>query len=206
MSEKIENIPDKPKRRCTFWYIVGAAIILTIVYQSGRSSGIHSMSETVERSAAAPPVVAPPVVASQERVAPQPPLNIPFPAPQRESQPPRSELVATRTVNSSGDAQQQRVARPTNIPEHLTAPASLPPRTSESGPPPGLVPSVIGTIDPTQVPLPAPVDSVYDRRSPEAVTQTGLSIARQPSSGSARPSETGLIPLRPLAPIPAGYL
>ena len=106
---------------------------------------------------------------------------------------------------------QQRVDRPMiasdNMPEVILPPASLPPRIIETapipsaplqaGPPQGLLPSVIVAADPAQTPHPAPANSIYDQRTPGAITQASHNATHQPSPGSIRPSETGLLPLAP---------
>jgi len=118
---------------------------------------------------------------------------------------------------------QQRVARPMiasdNMPEIILPPANFPAASTPGqttpvvttpvipGPPPGLLPSAIVAADPAQTPHPAPANSIYDRRTPGAITQASHNAAHQPSPGSIRPSETGLlplVPLAPLAPLPAG--
>ena len=180
MSGQSEQAPVAKKRLGKIWYILGVCAVLAIVYQTGRSSGVRSMSESIERLAVQP----------QER-----PTVSALPEQKLADRPANSTASAGRTthrripevaVQPSDSTPPVAIARPGNVPEHLTTPASLPRRSVESGPPSGLVPSVIASADPSQVPHSVPAHSVYDRRST-----------------AARPSDVGLMPLQPLAPLPA---
>ena len=113
MSDKVNNQeqPVPKKQISTFWYIIGAAAILMIVYQSGRSSGIRSMLETVERTATAPTAAVPTAAANPQPVNSQPDAR-------HIQRSPRSLENNTEPANGG---------RPANtVPEHLARPASLP--------------------------------------------------------------------------------
>ena len=185
MSDKVNNQeqPVPKKQISTFWYIIGAAAILMIVYQSGRSSGIRSMLETVERAATAPataPGTAPGTAANPQPVNSQPDAR-------HIQRSPRSLENNTEPTNGG---------RPANtVPEHLARPASLPPREN----PAVRTPAQIGTPDSATTPATVPAASTFDRRStapPPGINQSG----NQPGT---KPSETGILSLQPLQPYTA---
>ena len=182
MSDKVNNQeqPVPKKQISTFWYIIGAAAILMIVYQSGRSSGIRSMLETVERAATAPTAAVPTAAANPQPVNSQPDAR-------HIQRSPRS--LETNEASANG-------GRPANtVPEHLARPASLPPREN----PAVRTPAQIGTPDSATTPATTSAASTFDRRStapPTGINQSGT-----------KPSETGILSLQPLqpytAPVPA---
>jgi len=172
MSENLENgVKDTKKRRGYFWYIVICAIILFVVYQSGRSAGIRSMSETVERMAPASQTICRAVPQEVSTSAITPTLRPPAQNRSAASSPGESVSIPVPAIPV------QRVVAP--------------------GPPPGLVPSVIAPADPGQVPYPAPIFSIYENRSPHGsarASELGLmplqSLESLPAAPPAMPRTT----------------
>ena len=243
MSEdRKESLPVAKKSRRSLWLILGAGIVLMVVYQSGRSSGFNSARESLPERPAVSPEVSQPVVARPSNSAPRTYRRIPLEGeslPERPAVSPEvSQPVAARPSNSaprtyrriplegesvpsvSPDTVQQPRVVPRNGGTDIAIPAESPvvPRAR-------MVETVpIGPVLSPQVPRSAPANSVYERLSPvdcvcgpdcpsgcncgcghgqSSVLQVGLR-AGQPSAGSARPSEVGLIPLQPLQPVSVG--
>ena len=189
MSDKEVETGAK-KRRSPFWYVVIGCVVLVIAYQSGRSSGIRSAMDSNDRPVAAPqtrsagestPTYRQQSLAAQsgaQRVVNYPAATMP-------------EVPRVSPDRPANSRPVERAAAPQNRPAPPDRPAASPP----TGPPPGLVPSVVVPADPSQVPHPAPVNSIYDRRSP-GVFQAGLG-----TSGAVRASQVGMLPLEPLRPL-----
>jgi hypothetical protein len=158
--------------------IVGAFLVLMVIYQMGRSSGIRSVSESVERTAA--------VLTEQPVVKPAIQIGRPGNAP-----------VVGRPGNATGvNSQSSRrtpelIVQPSNGNPAIRVPltnlsedklASDPPRVIETVP----------VVRPERVVETPPVlqaTSVYDRR---------------PSGVPSKPSELGVLPLKPLEPVSVG--
>ena len=193
-----ESLPEVKKSRRNLWLILGAGIVLMVVYQSGRSAGVNSARE----SSPVRPAVSQPA-ARPSNSAPRTYRRIPL---EGESVPPNTvpqPHVVSRNVVTD-------IAIPTESPVASRA------RVIETVP--------IGPVQSSQVPRFAAVNSVYEHRSqvncacgPDCpsgcncgcghgrspVLQAGFGTG-QPSGGSARPSEVGLIPLQPLQPVSVG--
>ena len=191
MSEDNEKVEPQapPKRRGTFWYVVIAGIVLLIVYQSGRSSGVRStlvydgsQSENVTVPIPSEPVAERP---SSNASSPRPTVRRSESSPEGVRTVPLDHpAVQEYLAKQASDRAQRAAERPSSVPVVASA---APARVIETGPPSGLIPEVIGPVDLAAAPLPAPLFSVYDR---------------VPSSGgSARASELGAMPLTPLQPL-----
>jgi hypothetical protein len=180
MSDKDKKVQSDTvkKRGISFWLVAISAIALVFAYQSGRSSGVRSVMEISSERVASPAVESISVVSLDQVPAAPRAVVRPSAADRRESVgdveflpavlPSAPEPVVVRRAASSSTA-------------------SSPARVVESVPPAGLLPEVIGAVDMSQNPIPAPVRSVYDRHDG--------------STGFVRASELGLLPLSPLEPL-----
>ena len=152
MSDKEKGVEKEPKkRRSSFWYIAIAGIALIIVYQSGRSSGIRSVTESLERSAVTPQEAPRTNIPPTRQESPAASPETPRPAPNRAANPQPADRPAS----------QNRAAA------NISASVIPPSQAIPSGPPP-LLPSAIAPADPGQIPHPAPVFSIYERQPPPA--------------------------------------
>ena len=134
MSDK-DTIQEKEpkKRRGTFWYIAIGATILLIVYQSGRSSGVRSVTEPTE------PVIC--------RAVPPGSGNIPpvqrQDSPATPSQAGLGQAANTPPVNRPAPQNRPATGEPQSIPTPAIPPQREVSPGQPSGPPPGLIPATI---------------------------------------------------------------
>lgn len=186
MSESKETVKAAKPGRKNFWFVVGVGVVLFLVYQSGRSSGVRSVVESqsvvpaVPRDAAAP--------RRREQSVRNAGTN---------SQPVALPGVVQSTGQPGVDGQSSRARRFVEVPSSGTdgvplvdSPVQELPRPVTFSPvgTPVIQQSYTGSPV-TNVPYSAPVNSVYDRRSAAVVP--------------VKPSESGLQPLAPLQPVPA---
>lgn len=178
--EKDKTLDTPSKRRIPFWYVVVGAFVLMVAYQSGRSAGVRSKPDVVEPMAASSP--AEPVIT----VLPGGDLQ---PAARMRSAESRPQPVR-RVVDN------QAPAVPVRQPVQVARPASAPARVIETG---GSFAPEYPPVDRTQVPSSVPVHSVYER-------PPTLVVPPAPTSAVLKPSELGLMPLQPLAPLPGAVV
>ena len=225
MSDKKEKEKEVKPTKKNFWLVVGAGVVLFVVYQWGQASGFRSGAESHVMVPSAPPVIASPE--PELRSQAQPIANAP-PAAARQSVPGTNPQSATARQPVTGtnpqpaarqpvagtDAQvietepvqansqrKQSVAKPVTV---LRDPSDLPkPATVQRDPP---------------VPPGAQVRRFIDVQQPDGSYRLQELPAGTPSPGvphpapvvsvydrpkvSPKPSELGLMPLVPLADVP----
>ena len=215
MSEKTENAPVAKKSRGKLWLIIGAGIVLIIVYQSGRSSGTRSALEsaypvtnviTPVDSTGQIPMVPPTAASVRPAASPSPGTAVPVVRHQRIPLEPSTDHVGSENRAAPIRPTAMTIPSPDNSSARIAIPANSPVDTSlrppnrvlETGPPP-LLPAVIGQVDPRQVPTAAPANSIYDRPAGATIFQGGQNSGQV----AARPSQAGVMPLDPLPTLPA---
>lgn len=182
---KAQNNQTSPLKN-KFWIILGAGIILSLVYQSGRSAGIrlalesHSEIQATAASSLAPASEPTPKTAAET----QTPTKTP---PQRVRTAAKPQSSPANTPRQPQPATREFADIP--LPKTSNSPAQLY-QTREIAKPPKIIETgelLEPVIPPSSVPLhPAPINSVYHNR---------------PSTFTTKPSEMGLIPLQPLKPL-----
>ena len=198
MSDKKEKEKEVKPTKKNFWLVVGAGVVLFVVYQWGQASGFRSGAESHVMVPPAPPVVASPEPEPRSQAQPvanaQPAArqsvsgtNAPPAAARQSVAGTDAQVIETEPVQANTQ-RKQSVAKPVTVQRDPPVPPGAQVRRFiDVQQPDGsyrLQELPAGAPSPG-VPHPAPVVSVYDR--PKV---------------SPKPSELGLMPLVPLADVP----
>jgi len=184
--EKEKEVPvESKKRRGQFWWVLVAGIVLMIVYQSGRSAGVHSAMESMPTVSETPtPVVAENTAAPRVRATVK--AETPAPAVERNT-----VVVRSRVASANGGTAVANTSTPVRAAEGNTV------RTRAASANEGT------SVANTGIPVRAAEGNIPVRIVNRSTVGTAREqfLAAQKSSVAPKPSELGVMPLQPLTPL-----